>query len=106
MATTTLRLYDYLLRPLINGTPGTTDPAMDTLGRSVTGTNVDYMGRPLQVLAFPTTTAVSLGARYKLAGGAVLEVTTAGTTHSAAPTAPGHGLPVTSGTAVLTQLTG
>lgn len=50
MATTT-RTHDFIGRALINGNPGTTDPAKDYLGRNVGAGNVDYLGRALQIPA-------------------------------------------------------
>ena len=43
---TTLFQRDYLGRELQNEEPGTTDPALDFIGREVTAT-ADYMGRAL-----------------------------------------------------------
>jgi hypothetical protein len=45
---TTLHTADYLGRALQNETPGTTDPALDFLGREVATGNKDYLGRALQ----------------------------------------------------------
>jgi hypothetical protein len=44
---TTLSIVDYMGQALINGTPGTTDPAKDYMGRNVAAGNKDYMGRAL-----------------------------------------------------------
>lgn len=46
MATTT-ETHDYLERALQNADPGTTDPALDFLGREVDSGDVDYLGRDL-----------------------------------------------------------
>ncbi len=100
MATTTLRR-DYLLRRVLN--PGTT--ATDFLGRLTTST-VDSDGRALIGIDFPVTTAVSLNDILDVvATRVVYQVTVAGTTAGAAPTAPGVGATVVSGTATLRQLT-
>jgi hypothetical protein len=100
MATTTFRR-DFLLRRVLN--PGTT--ATDYLGRLTTST-VDSSGRALVAIDFPVTTAVSLGAVYDVpASRIVYQVTAAGTTAGAAPTPPGVGNTVVSGTATLRQLT-
>lgn len=48
--------------------------------------------------AWAATTAYTLGKRVTLSGGAILEVTTAGTSGSTAPTAPAIGSTVTDGT--------
>jgi hypothetical protein len=50
MATTT-RTHDYMGRALINASPGATDPAKDYMGRNVGASNVDYIGRALQIPA-------------------------------------------------------
>ena len=44
---TTLSTRDYMGQLLVNGTPGTTDPAKDYMGRDVAAGNKDYMGRAL-----------------------------------------------------------
>lgn len=99
MATTTLRR-DYLRRKIVDPT-GT---AKDALGRNTTST-ADYMGRVMYSTVFAGTTAVSLNAIIESAAGVVYQVTTAGTTAAGAPTAPGVGNTVVSGTATFTQLT-
>jgi hypothetical protein len=100
MATTTFRR-DYLLRKVLN--PGTT--ATDYLGRLTTST-VDSSGHNLVAIDFPVTTAVSLGALLDVAATRIVyQVTVAGTTAGAAPTPPGVGSTVVSGTATLLQLT-
>ena len=99
MATTTFRR-DYLRRAI--ATP--TGTAADFLGRLTTST-VDFMGRPMYSIVFPATTAVTLGQVVESATGVVYEVTVAGTTAAAAPTPPGVGSTVASGTATLRQLT-
>jgi hypothetical protein len=66
MATTTTKLGDFLGRALTNETPGTSN-ASDYLGRAVTGTDKDFMGRSLtDTPSFPPAnvarnTAYSLG---------------------------------------------
>ena len=99
MATTTLRR-DYLRRKIL--TP--TGTATDYLGRLTTST-VDSLGRAMYSTVFAGTTAYNLNDIFETAGGVVYQVTTAGTTAAGAPTAPGVGLTVVSGTATLTQLT-
>lgn len=100
MATTTFRR-DHLLRRILN--PGTT--ATDALGRLTTAT-LDYIGRPLIAIDFPVSTAVTLGQYLDVvATRIVYQVTVAGTTAAAAPTPPGVGLTVVSGTATLRQMT-
>lgn len=100
MATTIFRR-DHLLRRILN--PGTT--ATDYLGRLTTST-LDAEGRPLVAIDFPATTAVALGDFIDIpATRIVYQVTVAGTTAAAAPTAPGVGATVASGTATLRQVT-
>lgn len=100
MATTTFRR-DFLLRRILN--PGTT--ATDFLGRLTTAT-VDSDGHNLVAIDFPITTAVTLGQILDVpATRIVYQVTVAGTTAGAAPTPPGVGSTVVSGTATLLQLT-
>jgi uncharacterized membrane protein len=100
MATTTFRR-DHLLRRILN--PGTT--ATDYLGRLTTAT-LDSAGRALVAIDFPVSTAVSLGAYLDVvATRIVYQVTVAGTTAAAAPTPPGVGATVVSGTATLRQMT-
>lgn len=99
MATTVLRR-DHLRRKIVDPT-GT---AKDSLGRNTTAT-VDYMGRAMYSTVFAGTTAYNLGDILESSAGVVYQVTTAGTTAAGAPTAPGVGLTVVSGTATLTQLT-
>ena len=99
MATTTL-LRDFLKRKIV--TPGSA--AADFLGRPTTST-VDFMGRGMHSIIFPATTAVTLGQVIESAAGVVYEVTVAGTTAGTAPTAPGVGATVVSGTATLRQVT-
>lgn len=100
MATTTFRR-DYLLRRIIN--PGTT--AVDHLGRLTTAT-VDSTGRALIAIDFPVSTVVALGAYLDVvASRIVYQVTVGGTTAAAAPTPPGVGNTVVSGTATLRQMT-
>lgn len=100
MATTTLKRRDYLLRPLANATPGTTDPALDSLGRSVVTGNLDFMGRPLTAAAWVIGTVYAAGDLVtNVATGKVLLCTVGGTSHAATPpTAPAHGSTVTDNT--------
>lgn len=90
MATTT-KLQDFLGRWLTNGTPGSTQ-ATDHLGRAVVASNKDFAGRALTFdnpSSWVQTTPYTLGAKVRLAGGELLEVTTAGTSVTgSAPTAP------------------
>lgn len=100
MATTTFRR-DFLLRRILN--PGTT--ATDYLGRLTTAT-VDSDGRALIAIDFPVSTAVTLGQYLDVvASRIVYQVTVAGTTAAAAPTPPGVGNTVASGTATVRQMT-
>jgi len=101
MATST-RKADYLSRNLTNGTPGTTDPVTDYLGRN-TASTTDYTGRLLTVLTWPGAVAMALGEQYWVVGG-YLVVTTAGTAAAGAPTIPGTiGGTVASNTVTLTR---
>jgi hypothetical protein len=97
MATSLMRR-DFLLRPLQNATPGTTDPVLDTFGRTVV--NTDHLGRANVGQAWATGTAYSVGdIRTLVASGAIVQVTVAGTSHaSTPPTAPAHGATVTDNT--------
>jgi hypothetical protein len=100
MATTIFRR-DHLLRRVLN--PGTT--ATDSLGRLTTAT-LDSLGRPLVAIDFPATTAVAPGSYIDVpATRIVYKVTVGGTTAGAAPTAPGVGNTVVSGSATLRQET-
>jgi hypothetical protein len=100
MATTTLRR-DFLLRRLVN-------PASDSrdyLNRATTAT-VDSLGRAIVAIDFPISGAVTLGQYLDVpATRIVYQVTVAGTTAGAAPTAPGVGNTVVSNTATLRQMT-
>lgn len=100
MATTTLRRRDYLLRPLANATPGTTDPALDSLGRSVVTGDLDHLGRPLTAQAWVIGTVYAAGAIVtNVASGKALLCTVGGTSHAATPpTAPAVGSTVTDNT--------
>ena len=101
MATST-RKADYLGRNLTNGTPGTTDPVTDYVGRNTAATT-DYLSRLLTVLTWPGAVAMALGEQYWVVGG-YLVVTTAGTAAAGAPTIPGSvGGTVVSGTVTLTR---
>lgn len=100
MATTIFRR-DHLLRDVVDPT-GT---AKDHLGRVTTAT-VDHLGRPLVAELFAGTHAVTLGEYVQItATGIVYKVVVAGTTAAGAPTAPGVGSTVVSGTATLRQET-
>jgi len=100
MATTTFRR-DFLLRRILN--PGTT--ATDYLGKLTTAT-VDSDGRALIARDFPVSGAVSLNEYIDIpATRIVYQVTVAGTTAAAAPTAPGVGNTVVSNTATFRQMT-
>jgi hypothetical protein len=100
MATTTFRR-DHLLRRVLN--PGTT--ATDYMGRLTTAT-LDSDGRNLVALDWPGAVAVTAGALYDIpATRIVYQVTVSGTAAAGAPTAPGVGSTVVSGTATLVQLT-
>ena len=100
MATTIFRR-DHLLRRILN--PGTT--ATDYLGRLTTAT-LDSDGRNLVAIDFPATTVVALGSYIDIpATRIVYKVTVGGTTAAAAPTAPGVGSTVVSGSATLLQET-
>jgi hypothetical protein len=100
MATTVFRR-DHLLRRIIN--PGTT--AVDSTGRLTTST-LDYLGRALTAIDWPGAVSVTLGQYIDVAASRIVyRVTVAGTAGAAAPTAPGVGNTVVSGTATLLQLT-
>jgi hypothetical protein len=100
MATSTRRR-DYLLRRL--GTPAS--DSRDHLNRATTAT-VDSTGRALLALDWPGAVPVALGDLYDVpATRIVYQVTVAGTPAAGAPTAPGVGNTVVSGTATLRQLT-
>lgn len=99
---TTLRLRDFLGRDLQNATPGTTDPALDSLGREVQSGNVDHLGRGLIATARANTTAYASGAYVEFASGKLYRVTTAGTSAASPPSESGvdYGEGLTDGTAV------
>lgn len=100
MATTIFRR-DHLLRRVLN--PGTT--ATDYLGRLTTST-LDSTGRALVAIDFPASTAVTLNQYLDVpASRIVYQVTVAGTTAATAPTPPGVGNTVVSGTATVRQMT-
>lgn len=100
MATTTFRR-DYLLRRVLN--PGTT--ATDYLGKLTTAT-VDASGRNLVAIDWPGASPVTLGQLVDVpATRIVYQCTVAGTPAAGAPTAPGVGNTVVSGTATFLQLT-
>ena len=99
MATTLFRR-DHLLRKVVDPT-GT---AKDYIGRATTA-SVDSDGRGLVAIVFPASTVVALGSYVEVAGTTVYKVTVGGTTAAGAPTAPGYGSTVVSGTATLRQET-
>lgn len=101
---TTLNLRDHLGRSLANATPGTTDPALDFIGREVGASDVDFMGRDLVSVAWAGTTAFSLGDYVDGTSGELAVCTTAGTTDAGEPTWPAYGATVTDGTAVWTRV--
>lgn len=100
MATSIFRR-DYLMRRLI--TPASA--SVDHLGRATTST-VDSTGRALIAIDWPGAVAVALNAYIDVAATRIVyKCTVAGTAAAAAPTAPGVGNTVVSGTATLLQLT-
>jgi long-subunit acyl-CoA synthetase (AMP-forming) len=99
MATTVFRR-DHLLRKLVNPASA----SVDSIGRVTTSTT-DYIGRLLVGKVFAGTTAYTLNEYIEVGGTTVYKVTVAGTTAAGAPTAPGYGLTVVSGTATLRQET-
>jgi hypothetical protein len=99
---TSLRAEDYLGRSLTNGTPGTTDPVTDYVGR-VAASTTDYLGRTTTCLPWPGAVAVTVGTTYYVAGGRMY-VSVAGTPAAGAATIPGAvGGTVVSGTATFTR---
>jgi hypothetical protein len=88
---TTLRLRDHLGRLLANAVPGTTDPAKDSVGRSVLAANKDYLGRTLIATLRANTTAYALGDYVQFASGKLYKVTTGGTSAAAPPSETGVG---------------
>lgn len=99
MATTVFRR-DHLLRVLV----APTSASLDSLGRATTST-ADHLGRSLVSKVFANTTAYTAGEYVQLAAGTpVFLVTVAGTSAGSAPTAPGPGATVVSGTATLQQV--
>ena len=100
MATTTFRR-DYLLRRVLN--PGTT--ATDYMGRLTTST-LDSNGRALIAIDWPGAVANSLGDWVDVpASRIVYRCTVAGTSAAGAPTPPGVGSTVVSGTTTWLQMT-
>lgn len=91
---TSLRRRDHLLRLLQNATPGTTDPVLDHVGRTVT--NTDHLGRANTAAAWIAATVYAVGDIVtQVATGKVLRATVGGTSHATtAPTPPGYGLTV------------
>ena len=103
---TTLRLRDHLGRDLQNATPGTTDPALDFLGREVKASDVDYIDRALIATARANSTAYAAGAYVEFASGNLYLVTGAGTSAASAPSETGvdYGESLTDGTATLQRV--
>ena len=100
MATSVFRR-DYLLRRLVTPASASTDH----LGRATTAT-VDSTGRTLIAIDWPGAVPVSLGQLIDVAASRIVyQCTVAGTAAAGAPTAPGVGSTVVSGTATLLQLT-
>jgi len=100
MATTTFRR-DFLLRRILN--PGTT--ATDYMGRLTTST-LDSTGRALIAIDWPGAVANSLGDWVDVpASRIVYRCTVAGTSAAGAPTPPGVGSTVVSGTTTWLQMT-
>lgn len=99
--TTTTKRQDFLGRWLTNDDPGTSD-ATDFLGRDVTASDKDFVGRALAFdnpAAWVQTTAYSVGDYVLLTGGEILECTVAGTSVTGSePVAPAVGGTVTDGT--------
>jgi hypothetical protein len=103
---TTLFKRDYMLRSLVNGTPGST-AAADYVGRPIGASNVDYMGRGVVVVPWEATTAYTTPKIVELTTGEVLELTTNGTTGEAAPAMPANrSAAVEDGTAAWRRLLG
>lgn len=102
---TTLRLRDHLGRLLANATPGTTDPAKDSMGRNVLASNLDYMGRGLIATARANSTAYSAGAYVQFAGGKLYRVTVGGTSAASPPSeTAGYGATQADGTATIERV--
>ena len=91
---TTLRLRDHLGRLLQNATPGTTDPALDHLGREIQASDLDSVGRDLISTAWASTTAYALGDYVDGTSGELAVCTVAGTSDSSEPTWPAYGATV------------
>lgn len=103
---TTLRLRDYLGRVLQNATPGTTDPAKDTLGRNVQAGNIDTFGRTLIGTTRANSTVYAAGAYVQFVAGNFYLVTTGGTSAAAPPseTGIGYGQSLVDGTVTLQRV--
>ena len=101
---TTLKLRDFLGRDLQNDTPGTTDPALDFIGREVQAANLDSMGRSLIAETRANTHAVTVGEYLEFASGNLYEVTGAGTTAGSEPSEVAYGAELTDGTATLVRV--
>ena len=91
---TTLNLRDHLGRLLQNETPGTTDPALDFMGREIEDDDTDFVGRDLISTAWDSETAYSAGDYVDLSGGELLVAVGAGTSDTEGPTAPAYGATV------------
>jgi hypothetical protein len=89
MTVTTTKLQDYLGRWLVNATPGTS-AATDFLGRHVTASDHDFLGRS--------------GNTIYLSDGAVLQCSVAGTSGASAPLPPGLGETVVDASVTWLQL--
>ena len=103
---TTLRLRDFLGRDLANATPGTTDPALDFVGREIKAGNVDFMDRGLIATARANSTAYAAGAYVEFASGKLYKVTGAGTSAGSPPSESGvdYGDSLADGTAALERV--
>jgi hypothetical protein len=89
--TTTTKLQDFLGRWLTNATPGTSQ-ATDHLGRKVVAGDKDFLNRNLAFAnpgGWVTAHAYTVGQTIRsTVGGAILQVTVAGTSGATEPTAP------------------
>jgi hypothetical protein len=103
---TTLRLRDHLGRDLQNATPGTTDPALDFVGREVQASDLDHLGRDLIATVRANSTAYAAGAYVEFASGKLYKVTGAGTSAASPPAETGveYGDSLEDGTADLVRV--
>ena len=101
---TTLKLRDFLGRDLQNATPGTTDPALDFIGREVGASDVDFQGVDLIAEVRADSHAVTVGEFLEFASGNLYKVTGAGTTAASEPSEVGYGASLTDGTATLERV--